>query len=106
MKRRMYSMKRRTLTIISVVVLCIVVLCMSLPPTRGLSAQIASPFYTPYPPGILPSDLNSELERVLREVDFIEAKAIAQWKALKPPTLTGQPPTLQGTGYQAVETLG
>jgi cytochrome c peroxidase len=43
---------------------------------------------------------------VLREVDFIEAKAIAQWKALKPPTLTGQPPTLQGTGYQAVETLG
>jgi cytochrome c peroxidase len=75
-----------------------------------VSAQNANwrtaPIYNPYLPGILPSDLKSELERVLREVDFIEARAIAEWKALKPPTLTGQPPTLQGTGYQAVQTLG
>jgi cytochrome c peroxidase len=106
MNRRMYSMNRWTLTIISLVVLCVVVLCMTLVPTRRVSAQNAPPVYNPYPPGILPSDINSELERVLREVDFIEARAIAQWKALKPPLLTGQPPTLQGTGYQAVETLG
>jgi cytochrome c peroxidase len=64
------------------------------------------PVYNPYPPGILPPDLNSEIARVLREVDFIESRALARWHALKPPTLTGQPPTLQNTGTEAVETLG
>jgi cytochrome c peroxidase len=62
--------------------------------------------YDPYPPGILPADLNSELARVLREVDVIEDRAIAQWRALSPPVLTGQPPTLQNTGTAAVELLG
>ena len=65
-----------------------------------------TPVYNPYPPGILPSDLNKEIARVLREVDFIESRAVARWHALKPPTLTGQPPTLQDTGTEAVETLG
>jgi cytochrome c peroxidase len=64
------------------------------------------PIYNPYPPGILPSDLSSELARVLREVDLVEGRALARWKALTPPTLTGQPPTLQGTGTEAMETLG
>src|SRR5882757_5560093 len=64
------------------------------------------PVYDPYPPGILPADLSSELARVLREVDFIEARALAQWQALTPPVLTGQPPKLQGTGTAAIETLG
>jgi cytochrome c peroxidase len=65
-----------------------------------------SPIYNPYPPGILPPDLNSEIARVLREVDFIEARAIARAQALTPPILTGQPPILQNTGTEAVETLG
>src|SRR5437879_8806492 len=52
------------------------------------------PIYNPYPPGILPPNLNSEIKRVLREIDFIEARAIARWKALMPPTLTNQPPVL------------
>src|SRR5713226_72206 len=109
-------MNHRTRTIIiSVGALCVVVLCMSLAqrkvsaqndPTKHDEKEPAVPIYNPYPAGILPSDLNSELARVLREVNFIEARAIAEWKALKPPTLTGQPPTLQGTGYQAVQTLG
>ena len=64
------------------------------------------PVYDPYPPGILPADLNSELARVLREVDVIEARALAQWRAQTPPVLTGQPPTLQGTGTAAIEVLG
>ena len=34
--------------------------------------------YNPYPPGILPPDLNSEIARVLREIDVIEARAIAR----------------------------
>src|SRR3984893_10557827 len=64
------------------------------------------PIYNPYPPGILPPDLNSELARVLREVDVIEARALQRWHALTPPVLTGQPPTLQGTGTAAIELLG
>ncbi len=62
--------------------------------------------YDPYPPGILPSDLPSEIERVRREVRGIFNEALAQWQALPPPVLTGNPPTLQGTGYQANEILG
>ena len=102
-------MNRRMLTIISVVVICAVALCMSLT-GRKVSAQSASalsdPVYNPYPPGILPSNLSSEVARVLAEVDFIEARAIARWQALTPPTLTGQPPILQNTGTEAVEALG
>jgi len=60
------------------------------------------PVYNPYPPGILPPDLDSEIARVRREVQFIFEEALAEWGALTPPTLTGNPPTLQGTGYQAV----
>src|SRR6266853_1556443 len=110
MNRRTLFRNRRRLTIISVVVLCVVAICMSLVPPRKVSAQNANwrtaPVYNPYPPGILPSDLNSELARVLAEVDFIENRAIARWQALKPPILTGQPPILQNTGTEAVEALG
>jgi len=101
-------MNRRMLTIISVVVLCAVALCISLA-GRKVSAQSApalSDPYNPYPPGILPSNLSSEIARVLLETDFIEARAIARWQALTPPTLTGQPPVLKNTGTEAVETLG
>jgi len=102
-------MNRRMLTIILVVVLCAVALCMSLT-GRKVSAQsapaLSDPVYNPYPPGILPSNLSSEIARVLAEVDFIEARAIAGWQALTPPTLTGQPPILQNTGTEAVEALG
>ena len=64
------------------------------------------PPYNPYPPGILPPDLNSEIARVRREVRFIFNQALGEMRALPPLTITGQPPTLQGTGYQAVQTLG
>ena len=62
--------------------------------------------YNPYPPGILPADLDSEIARVRREVNFIFQQALADWRALPPPNLTGQPPKLQGSGYQMVQTLG
>ncbi len=62
--------------------------------------------YDPYPPGILPPDLDPEIERVLREIRVVEKRALDRWAALTPPTLTGQPPILQGTGTEAVETLG
>ncbi len=102
-------MNRRMLTIISVVVLCAVALCMSLT-GRKVSAQsapaLSDPVYNPYPPGILPANLSSEIARVLAEVDFVESRAITRWHNLTPPTLTGQPPILQNTGTEAVETLG
>jgi len=62
--------------------------------------------YNPYPPGILPLDLDPEVERVLREIDVIEARALVRWRALPPPNLTGQPPILKDTGTEMVETLG
>ena len=102
-------MNRRMLTIILVVVLCAVALCMSLT-GRKVSAQsapaLSDPVYNPYPPGILPANLSSEIARVLAEVDFVESRAITRWHNLTPPTLTGQPPILKNTGTEAVETLG
>ncbi len=103
--------------LIAVMIVCAVFAATLLISTRLTSAQnhqqgkgdreeAPPPFYNPYPPGILPADLNSEIARVQREVEGIEAEAIAQWHALTPPTLTGNPPTLQNTGVQSVEILG
>jgi cytochrome c peroxidase len=69
-------------------------------------SQPPATIYNPYPPGILPSDLDSEIARVLREIDGIEVEAIGQWQALPPLTLVGNPPILQGNGQAAVEILG
>src|SRR6201987_983672 len=93
----------------SVVVLCVVALCMSLAGRKGSAQDASAPspsIYNPYPPGILPTDINSELARVLREVNFIEAEAIRQWHAIKPPVPTGNPPILKDTGVASVEILG
>jgi cytochrome c peroxidase len=73
---------------------------------RSASGQQAPALYNPYPPGILPSDLDSEIARVQREVQGIENEAIAEWQALPPPDLTGNPPILKDSGYQANEVLG
>jgi cytochrome c peroxidase len=98
--------KARTLQVSGVCSLVIAGLLIS----SWLSAQSTSTvqrvFYNPYPPGILPSNLVSELARVQFEISTIEAEALAQWRALPPPTLTGQPPTLQGTGMRANQLLG
>jgi len=74
--------------------------------TKGEEPDPAPKTYNPYPPGILPSDLSSEIARVLREVNFIEKEAIGQWHAIPPPTKTGNPPILQNTGVASVEVLG
>ena len=46
------------------------------------AAAGSAPVYNPYPPGIIPSDLDAETARVLREVDVIEDRALARWHAL------------------------
>ena len=73
---------------------------------RGAVSAPAPQLYNPYPPGILPSDLSSETDRVQREADLIEQRALTRWHTLKKPVLTGQPPVLQDVGTEAVETLG
>src|SRR6266404_5683832 len=98
-------MNRRRLIALSTVAITVVVALLICSQTVRISAQnkgqakgrgdepdpTPTP-YNPYPPGILPADLNSEIARVLREVDFIEFEALAQLGALPPPTLTNQPP--------------
>jgi hypothetical protein len=58
--------------------------------TKQVSPEAAGePIYNPYPAGILPPDLASEIERVRREVNGIFEEALAEALALVPPTLTG-----------------
>jgi cytochrome c peroxidase len=112
-------MKHPKTTRISIVIFVVTSVCAvlgSIAVSRRLSGQTSPspapfPIYNPYPPGILPSDLESEIARVLREIDVIENRAIARWHALPPPTRPGvrpgpNPPVLQGTGTEAIETLG
>src|SRR5713101_2513960 len=110
LRTRSQVMNYRTLIVLATGVVCGLALWMSFN-SPNVSAQSngsapSVPVYNPYPPGILPPDLSSEIARVLREVDFVESRAITRWHNLKPPILTGQPPVLQNTGTEATETLG
>src|SRR5260370_10460919 len=101
-------MKRRTLVALFAVSVTVVAALLISSQTVLVSAQNGAasahkkgdreepppPFYNPYPFGILPADLDSEIARVLREVEKIEFEALAHLRDLSAPTLTGQPPTL------------
>jgi cytochrome c peroxidase len=65
-----------------------------------------TPIYNPYPPGILPPNLDSEILRVRSEIRTVFNRYLEQWEALPAPIVTGNPPTLQGNGYEAVRILG
>jgi cytochrome c peroxidase len=80
-----------------------VAMCIS---DHTVHGQSAATVYNPYPPGILPTNINSEIARVLREITGIENEALKQWKALPAPTVAGNPPILQNSGQASVETLG
>ena len=88
--------------------MCAIIAATLLISSRRLSAQssVTPTPYTPYPPGILPSNIDSELARVQREIQGIFNQYLAQWQALTPPTVAGNPPILQNTGYQAQRILG
>ena len=76
------------------------------PPPPPHHPQPPETIYNPYPPGILPPDLNSEIARVQREIAFIEDEALRQAAALPPPMLTSNPPIIHGSGYDSVRILG
>src|ERR1700724_1397039 len=102
-------MNRRTLAIVAVVVVCVLALLMTLAKRKASprsGSALSDSVYNPYPPGILPPNLNSEIARVQREVEVIEDRALARWRGLQPPILTGQPPVLMSIGTEAIETLG
>jgi cytochrome c peroxidase len=106
----------RTTRVSAISAVCLMVAVAFLLPSLRVSAQNNNdqsddgrhkpPPYYPYPPGILPRDLLSELQRIRYEIRGIEANALAQWRALGPVTYTGLPPIIKGNGYQAVRTLG
>jgi cytochrome c peroxidase len=101
-------MKRRTVIGLSTVTITAIAVWF-ISSQKSAEAQqptAPSPVYNPYPPGLLPANLDSEIARVQREVDVIESRALARWQALAPPVLTGQPPVLMNTGTEAIETLG
>ena len=81
-------------------------------PTTAQSGQAEGPpHYNPYPPGILPPDLDAEIARVRAEMRTIFGRYLAQAQALPPLTFSntqgiGNPPTIQGSGYEAVQILG
>ncbi|MCU1338590.1 MAG: hypothetical protein JWO19_4171 [Bryobacterales bacterium] len=97
----------KSTTLLAMLIICAGITGTLLLSPHPVAAQAVVPTpYNPYPPGILPADLVTEIARVRREVVTIENEALAQWRALPPPTLTGQPPTLQGTGQRANVLLG
>ncbi|HTC63188.1 MAG TPA: cytochrome c peroxidase [Candidatus Saccharimonadales bacterium] len=111
--------EKRLIVLLIVCVSVAVALLISIRPTSAQNQQNGKadvneppfPIYNPYPPGILPADLNSEIARVLREIDVIENRAIQRWHALPAPTLFGvrpgpNPPVFKDTGTEAIETLG
>jgi cytochrome c peroxidase len=100
-------MRRRTCAFV-IAGLSAVLAVWSIPPGASAGDPVPKPVptYNPYPPGILPSDLDAEIARVQREVQFIFNETLNEWRALPTPTPTGNPPTLRGSGYQAVDVLG
>src|SRR5580700_9158463 len=104
-------MRRATWTLVRAAFATVLgVLSIPLAGSTEVHAQTPPP-YNPYPSGILPANLDSEIARVRREVQTIFGRYFAEWQALTPPVLSntqgqGNPPVLQGTGYDAVRILG
>src|SRR3989442_5550391 len=101
-------MYRRALIRLSIA--CVAVMASFILVSLALAAQ-ATPkpapgppsIYNPYPLGILPADLELEIERVLRELNVIFNRALTRWRVLPPPIRTdtqgiGNPPIFQNTG--------
>ena len=49
---------------------------------------------------------NEIITRVFNEIQGIEKEAFTQWNQLGPITFTGNPPIIQGNGYEAMRVLG
>jgi cytochrome c peroxidase len=95
-------MDRRILIKLSIV--CLAVLsalilfrCTAKKDGTRLVQQGNPPSYSPYPAGVIPGDLELEIQRVELEVDQVEHQALAQWRAL---------PINAGTRAKQIQILG
>src|SRR5438132_7035281 len=66
---------------------------------KGKKPSASPTPYNPYPPGILPADLQPEPDRAHRETASTFHKPFAEFRELPPPNLTGHPQIFQGTAY-------
>jgi cytochrome c peroxidase len=105
-QRRLVALLTVSITAVAVLLISSQTVLISARAQNGDREEPRPPFYNPYPFGILPGDLNSEIARVLREVDNIEFEALAQLHELPPPTLTGLPPILANSGQRLNVLLG
>ncbi|MEM7022628.1 MAG: cytochrome c peroxidase [Pseudomonadota bacterium] len=74
--------------------------------TSTADAQSPSEVYDPYPPGIVPTDLLGEIDRVRHEIRSIFEQDLEEAEALGPISRAGNPPVLAGNGYDAMRLLG
>ena len=98
----------RLIPLLAISAIVVATMFASPKPTSAFK-PIATPspmIYNPYPPGILPADINTEIMRVQREIMGIESEAMAEAGTLPPLTFTSNPLTIHGSGYQAIEVLG
>jgi cytochrome c peroxidase len=95
-------MRRGRLIALTCATVLVSAIAIHLHPASGQSPTV----YHPYPPGILPSNLASEIARVQGEIRTIENEALGEAQSLPPPNPQGQPLTLEGSGYQSNEVLG
>ena len=100
-------MRRDTWTLVRAAFATVLgVLSVPLAGSTGVHAQTPPP-YNPYPSGILPANLDSEIARVRNEVQTVFGRYFAEWQALTPtPTYMGNPPILVPNGYDAQRILG
>ena len=56
-----------------------------------------APVYSPYPAGLIPKDLETETDRVNREIEDLEQEAMTQWRGL---------PKNAGTAMRQFQLLG
>jgi cytochrome c peroxidase len=73
---------------------------------NGNDPSRSPPDYFPYPPGVIPTDIESETERVRREIRGIEQRTLAEAGTLGPLMPTSPSQELAGNGLRAVEVLG
>jgi cytochrome c peroxidase len=97
---------RRIRLLMVVAVACVTIAVGMAVSTHVVRGQSSPTIYNPYPPGILPTNIASELTRVETEITGIFNNYVTQWQALTPPVVAGNPPILQNTGYEAQRILG
>ncbi|MCW5803264.1 MAG: hypothetical protein KIT31_12845 [Deltaproteobacteria bacterium] len=82
---------------------CLLAACSNDPPGQATPDPT---IYDPYPPNVLPPDLDAEIQRVRAENATIFERTVAEWHALPPLTPVGNPPVFQGSGYNSIRVLG